>query len=264
MDREFIKRLRAGLQRNYEYILLPLGLLLFLLLWQRISVFYESFILPSPGEVWRRFLELTQRSGVLKGHLLVTLSEALGGFLLATIIALPLSYFLARHPFLERLFTPYIVGFQAIPIVALAPLLVIWFGFGLTSKVLVSALTAFFPIVTNGIVGLRGTDLRLKELMAIMGADQREIFLKLEAPSALPVIFGGLRLGMTFSVIGAVVGEFAGAGKGLGYLVNFARGTLDTPLLFVGLIILALFGVNFYLLLSLVEYLVMPWRRKGR
>lgn len=257
------EKLKKVLAQNYEYLLLPFGLFFFFLLWYIISGWYDPFILPSPFEVWKRFTEIAGEDGVLTGHILTTLLEAVGGFCLGALIALPVSYLLARHPLLEKLFTPYIVGLQAIPIVALAPLLVIWFGFGITSKLLVSALIAFFPVLTNGVVGLRETDPRLKELMAIMGANRRETFFKLEVPSALPVLFGGLKMGMTLSVIGAVVGEFSGAGRGLGYLINFARGTFDTPLIFVALMILAVLGVGFYLFLSILEYLLMPWKRKG-
>ena len=123
-------------------------------------------------------------------------------------------------------------------------------------------MTAFFPILTNSVVGLKETDRRLKELLQIMGANKRQLFLKLEVPTALPVLFGGLRMGLTLSVIGAVVGEFSGAGRGLGYLVYLARGSFDTALIFVALLALAVMGIGFYLVISWVEAVVMPWRRE--
>ena len=254
-------KLLRFLHRYYEYLLMPLGFLLFLGLWQFLAGFYPAFILPGPLKVGTRLLEYLDR-GMLRQHLVTTCYEALAGFTLGGLLALPLSYFLSHHPFVERCLTPYIVGVQAIPIVALAPLLVIWFGFGITSKILVAGLVSFFPILTNGIMGFRSTDSRLAELMTIMGAKRQQIFFKLELPSALPVICGGLKLGITLSVIGAVVGEFAGSGRGLGYLVNAARGSFDTPLIFVALIALALLGISFYLFIVWLEYWLLPWRRR--
>ncbi|HBE77744.1 MAG TPA: ABC transporter permease [Firmicutes bacterium] len=254
-------RLFAFLRRYYEYLLMPLGLLIFVGLWQLVAGFYPAFILPGPSRVGTRLMEY-MANGMLRQHFITTGYESIAGFVMGGLLALPLSYFLSRHPFVERCLTPYIVGVQAIPIVALAPLLVIWFGFGLSSKILVSGLVAFFPILTNGIMGFRSTDPRLLELMAIMGAKRKQIFFKLELPSALPVICGGLKLGITLAVIGAVVGEFAGSGRGLGYLVNAARGSFDTPLIFVALIALALLGIGFYILIAWFEYWLMPWRRR--
>lgn len=254
-------QIRIFFRKYYEYLLIPLGFLIFIGIWHLLAEIYPAFILPGPEKVWDRMMEYAQ-NGLLMQHGVTTFYEAMMGFLAGVLLALPLSYFLARHPFFERCLAPYIVGLQAIPIVALAPLLVIWFGFGLTSKVLIAALVSFFPILTNGIMGFRSTDPRLAELMAMMGAKRAQVFAKLELPSALPVIFGGLKLGITLSVIGAVVGEFAGAGKGLGYLVNAARGSFDTPLIFVALIILAFLGIGFYLLIVWLEYGLLPWRRQ--
>jgi NitT/TauT family transport system permease protein len=239
-----------------------LGLIVFGAIWQWLAGFYEAFILPSPVEVYQRLKEVLGEGCFLSGHFLVTCVEALSGFLIACTGALPLSYYMYRHPALDRLLTPYIVGIQAVPIVALAPLLVIWCGFGPASKIVIAALVAFFPVLTNGIIGLREVNPRYKELLVIMGATKRDLFFKLEIPSALPVVFGGLKMGLTLSVIGAVVGEFAGAGKGLGYLINLARGSFDTALIFIALAALALLGIGFYSVVSGIEYLVMPWKRR--
>jgi len=246
-------------QEHYEYFLIPLGVICFWGLWEALAACYEPYLLPSPGEVWTRFQEFG--GAQLIKHFQVTTKEALFGFGIAVIVAFPLGYLLAHYPILEKCLTPYIVGFQAIPILALAPLLVVWFGFGNFSKVLVAALVAFFPILTNTVLGFHTTSLALKELLSIMGAKRRQIFWKLEIPGALPVLLGGLKLGITLSVIGAVVGEFAGASVGLGYLVNAARGSFDTPLIFVALFSLSVLGIAFYLSVTLLEYLVIPWKR---
>lgn len=255
-------------QKDYkkaiDYLLPLLGFVGLIIAWQIASGFYASFILPSPMEVFERYRVFLQEHNSLSGHFITTFSEAFGGFLIGSLLAMPLSYLIYRHPILDRLLTPLVVGIQAVPIVALAPLLVIWFGFGLTSKILVAALVAFFPVVTNGVVGLKETDPRLRELFQIMGASHRDVFFKLEVPSALPILFGGLKIGLTLSVIGAVVGEFSGSGQGLGYMVNLARGTFDTPLIFVALIALALLGFGFYAGLSFLERLVMPWKNHSK
>ncbi|MGE5597842.1 MAG: ABC transporter permease [Bacteroidota bacterium] len=238
-----------------------LGLAIFFLIWQVLAGFYPPFILPSPSAVLARVPDLWREG--YAAHLWVTLGEAGGGFALALLAALPLGTALARWPWLEKLLAPYVVGSQAIPIVALAPLLVLWFGTGFLPKILVAALVAFFPLLTNVVVGFKGIDPRLRELLAIMGASSWQRWRVLDLPAALPVVFGGLRIGLTLSVIGAVVGEFAGAERGLGFLVNWAKGLFDTPLMFLGLALLAAAGVTFYLCLALLERLLLPWRRQG-
>jgi len=172
-----------------------------------------------------------------------------------------LGYLLAKSPGLERLLSPYIVASQSIPTVALAPLLVLWFGFGLTSKVLVCALIVFFPILVNTVVGLRGVDSRYHELMRSFSASRWQVFTKLEVPAALPVFFGGLRVGVTLSVIGAVVGEFVGADRGLGFLVNVARGLYDTPLMFVAIFTLVAMALTLYGAVTLLERALISWPR---
>ena len=245
-----------------DLVLIPLALALFLIAWHFVVKWgnYPPFILPSPSLVWNRFLALLA-DGTLAMNTGVTLFEVAAGLALGLAAALLVGYGLAKSPLLERILSPYIVASQAVPIVAIAPLLVIWFGFGWTSKVLVCALTVFFPAVVTTIVGIRSVDPDLRALMRSLQASRWQTFVKLEAPAALPVLFGGLKVAVTLAVIGAVVGEFVGADRGLGFLINLARGTLDTPMLFVALFTLVIIALLLYGAVAVLEYFVLSWKR---
>jgi NitT/TauT family transport system permease protein len=254
---------RTGKQLlRLDLILIPLVLAAALWGWDLLVRWqdYPPFFLPSPARVWARFLALLA-DGSLLLHTRVTLGEIFGGLALGLTAATIIGYGLARSPLLERLLSPYIVASQAIPIVALAPLLVVWFGFGWLSKVLVCALTVFFPALVNTIVGIRSVEPDLRALMRSLQASRWQTFAKLEVPAALPVFFGGLKVSVTLAVIGAVVGEFVGADRGLGFLVNLARGILDTPMLFVALFTLVVIALALYTVVALMEYIVLRWRR---
>ncbi|HEX9116603.1 MAG TPA: ABC transporter permease, partial [Anaerolineae bacterium] len=227
-----------------------------LVAWQH----YPSYILPAPVRVWGRFLAMLA-DGTLLGHTAVTLTEIFGGLGLGLTVALVAGYGLAKSSLLERILSPYIIASQAVPIVALAPLLVIWFGFGGLSKVLVCALTVFFPALVNTMIGIRSVDPDLRALMRSLQAGRWQTFYLLEAPAALPVLFGGLKVSVTLAVIGAVVGEFVAADRGLGFLVNLARGILDTPMLFVALFVLVAIALLLYGAVALAEYVVLAWKR---
>jgi len=246
------------LLKRYEYVFIPIGILVFILLWALVSrvTRLPEYILPLPGTVMRRFI-IAAAEGLLLSNLLVTVQESLLGFLIGSFTAFSLGYVLAKYRTMERLFSPYIVAMQAIPIVALAPLLIIWFGFGVKTKIFIAALVIFFPILINSIVGIRSADREIMELLTSLDAGPLNTFFKLELPSALPVLFGGLKVGITFSVIGAVVGEFLGASQGLGALINMSRASFDTPMVFVSIILLGMVGIFFYLCMSLMEYLFL-------
>jgi len=248
----------ARLSRHYEHLLVPLGLLAFVAIWAAAARLggLPEFILPRPSTVWGRFVEALT-GGIVLSNVLVTAKESLLGFACGSSTAIFFGYLLAKEKALERLLSPYIVAMQAIPIVALAPLLIIWFGFGIRTKVLISALIIFFPILVNSVVGIRSADSEIMELMTSLDAGAMKTFFKFELPSALPVIFGGLKVGITYSVIGAVIGEFLGAAEGLGALVNMARASFDTPLVFASIILLGMMGIFFYLVVSLVEFLIL-------
>jgi NitT/TauT family transport system permease protein len=185
----------------------------------------------------------------------------LGGLALGLMTATVLGYLLAKSRSLERLIAPYIVASQSVPVVALAPLLVIWFGTGQLSKVLVCALTIFFPMLVNTMIGIRSVEPELVELMRSLRATRWQMLTLLEVPSALPILLGGLRVGVTLSVIGAVVGEFVAADRGLGFLINVARGNFDKPLMFVALFTLVNIALILYLLVVLTENVFLRWRR---
>jgi NitT/TauT family transport system permease protein len=227
----------------------------FLVAWKALVVVtgYPPFILPPPETVAAR-LASGWADGTIGPHALRTLIEVGLGFALGAGLALVVGYALARLPLAERLLSPYLVAAQATPILALAPLLALWFGPGLAGKVVICALIVFFPVAIATMVGVRAVDARLLELARSLRATRRQIVTTLEIPAALPAIFGGLRVGVTLAVVGAIVGEWAGADRGLGLLVNLARGSLfDIPLLFATLLTIALLGVALYTLVVLVE-----------
>jgi NitT/TauT family transport system permease protein len=232
-----------------------LGGVLFLVAWQAIVWLggYPPFILPGPLEVAGRFVR-AWGDGTIAPHALTTLSEVLSGFAVGALVAVPVGVLLARSRFAARLLSPYIVAAQATPILAIAPLLALWFGTGALSKVLICALIVFFPIAVATMVGLRSVDPRLVEMARAFRADRSQTIREVEIPAALPAILGGMRVSATLAVIGAIVGEWAGGGSGLGVLLNLARGSLfDTPLLFATLATIALLGLALYLVVVLVE-----------
>lgn len=235
-----------------------------LLLWQGFTTLSDipSFIFPQPIEVWRRLLTVIQ-NGSLLFHTLVTLQEVVLGLALGLTAAIITGYFLAKSRLVERVLAPYIVASQSIPIVAIAPLLVIWLGPGILSKILTSALIVFFPVLVNTIVGLRSVPTELYDLLRSLHASPWQRVIKLEIPAALPVFLGGLRIGATLAVIGAVVGEFVGADQGLGFLVNVGRGLYDTSLVFVAVFTLVLLALALYGSVVFLENRLLSWQKQN-
>ena len=228
---------------------------IFVVVWKAIVVLtgLPPFILPAPETVGQRFLE-GWLDGTFWPHFLTTMVEIAIGFIVGTVLALIAGYGLARSDLFARLASPYLVAAQAVPILVLAPLLVVWFGSGLLSKAVICSLIVFFPVAIATMVGIRSVDPRLLELGRSLRATKRQILTTLEIPAALPNIFGGLRVGVTLAVVGAVVGEWAGANSGLAVLINLARGSLfDIPLMFATLLTIALVGIALYLAVVVAE-----------
>jgi NitT/TauT family transport system permease protein len=236
---------------------IPLALLAWDLL-VRVSGF-ETFILPPPALVAQRLAQVVADGSLLR-HSQATLSEVLAGLALGALTATLLGYLLAHQPALERVLSPYIVASQSVPVVAIAPLLVIWFGPGMLSKMLICALIVFFPVLVNTIIGLRSVSRDLRDLMRSLQATRWQTFRLLEAPAAMPVFLGGLRVGATLAVIGAVVGEFIGADRGLGFMINRARGQYDTALVFVAILALAVMALSLYGLVLAAEKRLLAWQ----
>ena len=248
-------------RRNFSMLLPLTAVLAGILIWELWVGLsgLPQFILPPPSAIAER-LARSIGDGSLIRHTLITLSEVLAGLAIGVIAASLLGYGLAKSSSLERALSPYIVASQSIPIVAIAPLLVIWVGPGRLSKVLICALIVFFPVLINTVVGVRTVPRELYDLMHSLRANRPQIFWKLEVPAAMPVLLGGLKIGATLAVIGAVVGEFVAADAGLGFLINVGGGLYDTPLVFVAVITLIAMALALYTAVTWLERRLLSWR----
>lgn len=217
-----------------------------------------AWLLPRPsaiaGTLW------TDR-GLLAHHARVTAQEVLVGFAVALVAGFGLAVLIDASRVVERALYPIVIASQAIPIVALAPLLLVWFGYGLLPKVIVTALVAFFPIVVTTVDGLRSADREALDLVRAMGAGRLGRFRLVKLPSALPSLFSGARIGVAVAVIGAVFGEYVGAKAGLGYLMNISSGRLLTARVFASITVLAAMAIVLFAAVAAIERLLLPWRR---
>ncbi len=239
----------------------PLSILGGLIIWELVVkvTAYPAFILPAPSQIFNRFIQSIQ-SGVLLYHTSVTLFEILMGLVIGGLLAFASGYYLAKHPVAESVLFPYIIASQSIPMAAIAPLLTIWFGSGITPKILICILVVFFPIQVNVIAGFRDIPRNFRDLMRSMRADQKASLRYLEIPAAMPLIFAGLRISATLSVLGAVIGELTAADAGLGYLINTARGQYDTAMVFVAVLMLMLIALILYSLIVFIERRMLRWQ----
>lgn len=222
----------------------------------------SPLVLPTPYEVFLSLIHNTS-NGYLLENGWVTLSEILLGFGLGSALGIALGTVSALNPLTRRVLSPYIVASQAMPKLAMAPIMVIWLGFGIAPKVVVAALICFFPLFENTVVGLTSIDPDEAELFRSLTASSWQTFFKLRVPHALPIIFTGLRVAITLAVVGAVVGEYVGANRGLGALIIVAQGSFDTPLMFALFIYLTIIGIVFYKIMEYLERTFFAWRYIG-
>ena len=225
--------------------------------------YVAAYLVPPPGDVWDVVVE--QRSDLAR-HTWVTTYETLLGFVLAAVIGVVTAVVIVYSKTLEKAIYPIILFAQVIPKIAIAPILVVWFGFGMTPKVMLAVLIAFFPVVISGVAGLRSVDPELLDLSATMGASRWQTFRKIRFPGALPHLMAGLKVAVTLAVVGAVVGEFVGSKEGLGFILLAASGNLDSALLFADLFLMSAIGIILFVLVEFAEALLIPWhasRREG-
>ncbi|MFS8096618.1 ABC transporter permease [Lentzea alba] len=240
-------------------VVLPvLGLLAIIGVWWLATIVFgiEPFLVPSPADVVASFLELP---GHLLEQTLITLWEAVFGFGLAVVVGVPIALLIVGSQLLERMFYPLLVALNAVPKVAIAPIVVVWFGFGIESKVLMVVLVCIFPIVISTASGMKSTPHELVELFRSLDATRPQEFLKLRFRHALPQVFVGLKVAISLAVIGAVIGEFVGARAGLGYVIYTSGASADTSLAFAAMALLAVISVALFYGLAYLEKKVVPY-----
>jgi putative hydroxymethylpyrimidine transport system permease protein len=220
-----------------------------------------SYILPAPTEVVLKLWELKEI--LILSHLPATISIILVGLSISIIFGVGLAIWMSQSKIAEKAFYPIMIASQTIPIIALAPIFVLWFGYSIWSKVVVTVLITFFPITVNTFDGLRSSSKELKELLLTLGAKKRDIFFKLYVPSALPHFFSGLKVAVTLSVIGAAIGEWLGAQAGLGYFSRRMMTQFDGAGVFAPILLLSLVGIVLFLFVVLIEKITLKWRKTG-
>ncbi|WP_226899933.1 ABC transporter permease [Nonomuraea phyllanthi] len=254
------ERLVALAERSWRpFALLAAGYAI----WWAVTQFglVAAYKLPSPGAT---FQAIWNEVGYFAHHTWVTTFETLLGFAVALVLGVLAAVVMVTSAEIEKTLYPLLLFAQVVPKVAIAPLFVVWLGFGLTPRVVVAVLIAFFPVVVSMVTGLKSVDPEMLQLASTMGASKVKTFVKIRFPASLPHLFSGLKVAVTLAVTGAVVGEFVGGNEGLGSVILQANGNLDTPMLFAGLVVLSLLGVVLFVAVEFAEQLLMPWHASRR
>jgi NitT/TauT family transport system permease protein len=249
------RKLKETFGRNLQT---AIGPILLIGIWEVLCRLFNVpvWLLPPPSKI---FIEGYEILPILPAHLFATLSAILGGFALSIAIGVPLAVMITYSPVLRRLIYPLILMLQSVPKVAIAPILLLWVGYGLKSGIVIAATVAFFPIVISTAAGLESIDRELLELTRSLDASRLKVFLKVRMPWAMPHVFSGLKVAITLAVIGAIVAEFIGADTGLGYLILTNSGALKTSVVFFVLLILSLLGIALFYAVEAVERIACPW-----
>ncbi|PUB10108.1 ABC-type nitrate/sulfonate/bicarbonate transport system permease component [Paenisporosarcina sp. OV554] len=237
-------------------------LILLVAIWQLSCWLFEipKWLLPAPSEIW---LEGITGWGNYRSHLVSTVKLSFMGLLIGSGVGIIIAVTLHSLPKLREAFYPIIILTQNIPIIVLAPLLVIWFGFGMLPKIIVITLVCFFPITVAALDGFRHTTAELTHYMKMAGASKKQIFWKVEWPYALPSLFSGLKIAATYSVMGAVISEWLGAKEGIGVFMTLASSSFRTDRVFVAIFLIMILSLIFFALISSLEKIIVKWKPKG-
>ena len=257
-----LARRRSMRETVLPWITTPLLLVILIAVWHVYvtTTNLSAFILPAPAKVWDAWLDMLT-SPRAWGHTWMTVYVTLVGFAWALVIGVALGVVLGRVRWLELTLNPFIIATQVIPKVALLPLFSVWFGFGMTSKVIVAAVLAFFPILTNTILGVKSVDSGHRDVMTSLNASNWQIFRRLELPSSLPYILSGMEIGIVLAIIGAIVGEYLGGNAGLGYMLVAKMNGYETDGLFAVILQMTLLGFVFYFATGALRRLMIPWHQ---
>jgi len=240
--------------------------LLFLVIWQLIVVVFKIkvFILPSPIRVFKHlFYPPVAAKYNWWLHIGATFTEVIVSFVATAIAGILIAVMICWSPVMNQLLSPIIILFNSLPKIALAPLFLIWFGYGFLPNILVAFIVAFFPVVINSAAGLMAVEDDLLDLVNYLNATKAQIFIKIRIPNSLPYIFAGLKISATMCVVGSIVGEFIATDKGLGYLLRDAQAFIDTPTMFACLLLLSVIGLLLFFAIGQLERLMMPWNRRS-
>jgi len=238
----------------------------FLGIWEWFGSTMSDLVLPAPSVVFP-LLWTELKAGYFTPHIIQTALEVLAGLFIGSVFGIVMGVLMGEIKWLRSLFSPYVIASQAVPKLALAPLFVLWFGFGMTSKIIITALICFFPLLENTMTAMRQTNSDKQKLFRVLQASRWETLIHLKIPEGLPSIMSGFRVAVVLALVGAVVGEFIGANKGLGALIIASQGMMDTPLMFAVLILLTLFGMTLYGLVNVVEKILLKkyfYRGEGK
>ncbi|MDR0441474.1 MAG: ABC transporter permease [Candidatus Accumulibacter sp.] len=222
----------------------------------------KEFVLPSPLAVFKTVFNLGRQEHEWWLHINATVMEVLISFCITIVLGVFLAILITWSRLFSQIIMPIITLFNSLPKVAVAPLFLLWFGYGLLPNILIAFLTAFFPVVINSVTGLNAVDEDLLDLARYLHASKLAIFVKIRIPNALPYIFAGIKISATMCVVGAIVGEFLASEKGLGFLLRDAQAFIDTPTMFACLLLLSLIGFLFFSLIGLLEKICIPWNTK--